>query len=191
MRVIYKIAKSELGTLFYSPIAWLILVIFVFQVFGSFVNILEYSVNAKTLDQVQGYQSYMLFVIGGFAPYTTIQTTLYLYIPLLTMGLMSREYSSGSIKLLFSSPISSFQIIFGKYLSMLIYGFIMMGSVLILVIVAYFSIKDFDLSLVLSGWLGLYFDVDFLSDCGCFGNANADQFLKFYRQPVAAHRGGS
>ena len=156
MRAIYKIAKSELGTLFYSPIAWLILVIFVFQVFGSFVNLLEYSVNAKTLDQVQGYQSYMLFVIGGFAPYTTIQTTLYLYIPLLTMGLMSREYSSGSIKLLFSSPISSFQIILGKYLSMLIYGFIMMGSVLILVIVAYFSIKDFDLSLVLSGWLGLY-----------------------------------
>ena len=95
MRVIYKIAKSELGTLFYSPIAWLILVIFVFQVFGSFANLLEYTVNAKTLGQMQGYQSYMLFVIGGFAPYTTIQSTLYLYIPLLTMGLMSREYKGG------------------------------------------------------------------------------------------------
>ena len=54
MRVIYKIAKSELGTLFYSPIAWLILVIFVFQVFGSFANLLEYTVNAKTLGQMQG-----------------------------------------------------------------------------------------------------------------------------------------
>ena len=156
MRAIYKIAKSELGTLFYSPIAWLILVIFVFQIFSCFANLVEYSVNMKTLDQVQGYQSYMLFVIGGFAPYMTIQSTLYLYIPLLTMGLMSREYSSGSIKLLFSSPISSLQIILGKYLSMLIYGLIMMGSVLVLVIVGYFSIKDFDLSLVLSGWLGLY-----------------------------------
>lgn len=156
MRAIYKIAKSELGTLFYSPIAWLILVIFVFQIFSCFANLLEYSVNMKTLDQVQGYQSYMLFVIGGFAPYMTIQSTLYLYIPLLTMGLMSREYSSSSIKLLFSSPISSLQIILGKYLSMLIYGLIMMGSVLVLVIVGYFSIKDFDLSLVLSGWLGLY-----------------------------------
>ena len=156
MRAIYKIAKSELGTLFYSPIAWLILVIFVFQIFSCFANLLEYSVNMKTLDQVQGYQSYMLFVIGGFAPYMTIQSTLYLYIPLLTMGLMSREYSSGSIKLLFSSPISSLQIILGKYLSMLIYGLIMMGSVLVLVSVGYFSIKDFDLSLVLSGWLGLY-----------------------------------
>ena len=69
---------------------------------------------------------------------------------------MSREYSSGSIKLLFSSPISSLQIILGKYFSMLIYGLIMMGSVLVLVVVAFFSIKDFDLSLVLSGWLGLY-----------------------------------
>ena len=156
MRAIYKIAKSELGTLFYSPIAWLILVIFVFQIFSCFANLLEYSVNMKTLDQIQGYQSYMLLVIGGFAPYMTIQSTLYLYIPLLTMGLMSREYSSGSIKLLFSSPISSLQIILGKYLSMLIYGLIMMGSVLVLVIVGYFSIKDFDLSLVLSGWLGLY-----------------------------------
>lgn len=53
MRVIYKIAKSELGTLFYSPIAWLILVIFVFQVFGSFANLLEYTVNAKTLGQMR------------------------------------------------------------------------------------------------------------------------------------------
>ena len=35
-----------------------------------------------------------------------IQETIYLYIPLLTMNLMSREYSSGSIKLLYSSPVS-------------------------------------------------------------------------------------
>ena len=41
MRAIYKIAKSELGTLFYSPIAWLILVIFVFQVFGHNVFMLH------------------------------------------------------------------------------------------------------------------------------------------------------
>ena len=31
MKVIYKIAKSELSMLFYSPVAWLILVIFTFQ----------------------------------------------------------------------------------------------------------------------------------------------------------------
>ena len=31
MKVIFKIAKSELNMLFYSPVAWLILVIFTFQ----------------------------------------------------------------------------------------------------------------------------------------------------------------
>ena len=33
--------------------------------------------------------------------YDVILETIYLYIPLLTMNLMSREYSSGSIKLLY------------------------------------------------------------------------------------------
>lgn len=31
MRIIFKIAKTELRDLFYSPIAWLILIIFTFQ----------------------------------------------------------------------------------------------------------------------------------------------------------------
>lgn len=51
MRVIYKIAKSELGTLFYSPIAWLILVIFVFQVFGSFRTYWNIPLTRKLLDK--------------------------------------------------------------------------------------------------------------------------------------------
>ena len=38
---------------------------------------------------------------------------------------MSREYSSGSIKLLFSSPVTDSQIIFGKYLSVLIYNLVL------------------------------------------------------------------
>ena len=45
MRMIYKIARTELQTLFYSPVAWLIIVIFTFQaamafsvVFSNFVR---------------------------------------------------------------------------------------------------------------------------------------------------------
>ena len=56
-----------------------------------------------------------------------VQQYLYLYIPLLTMGLMSREFSSGSIKLLYSSPITSTQIVLGKFLSMMFYGLIMLA----------------------------------------------------------------
>lgn len=62
------------------------------------------------------------FVLGLKGIYEVIQETIYLYIPLLTMNLMSREYSSGSIKLLYSSPVNSIQIITGKFVSMVVFA---------------------------------------------------------------------
>lgn len=47
MKTIYKIAKSELNMLFCSPIAWLILVIFIFQVSMDYANILTEELKAK------------------------------------------------------------------------------------------------------------------------------------------------
>lgn len=156
IRAVNKIAKSELATLFYSPIAWLILIIFTYQAYSGYISILGYLVDAKVLERIEGWQTFTLFVRGGFAPFPTIQATLYLYIPLLTMGLMSREYSSGSIKLLFSSPVSSAQIIFGKFLAIVIYGAVLVGLLLVLVLAAAFIIKDMDWPLALSGVLGLF-----------------------------------
>lgn len=41
MRTIYYIAKTELQTLFYSPIAWMIIIIFVFQAGMNFSDFLQ------------------------------------------------------------------------------------------------------------------------------------------------------
>ena len=41
MRKIYRIARTELQTLFYSPIAWLILIVFTFQPCMVFVQEME------------------------------------------------------------------------------------------------------------------------------------------------------
>ena len=41
MRAIYKIAKTELQMLFYSPIAWLLLLCFVFQTVFFYTGMLE------------------------------------------------------------------------------------------------------------------------------------------------------
>ena len=81
---------------------------------------------------------------------------MFLYIPLLTMGLMSREFGSGSIRLLYSSPVTNVQIILGKFLSMMIYGLVLVGIMLIFTLFGAFTIKDFDLPLVLTGLLGVY-----------------------------------
>ena len=81
---------------------------------------------------------------------------LYLYIPLLTMGLMSREYSSGSIKLLFSSPVTDSQIIFGKYLSVLIYNLVLILPLLVVGVFCGITITNADLGLLFTGILGIY-----------------------------------
>lgn len=69
-------------------------------------------------------------LLGGmFGLYNTVQQYLYLYMPLLTMGLMSREFSSGSIKLLYSSPVTSSQIVMGKFLAMITHQVGVVGNV--------------------------------------------------------------
>lgn len=169
MRTIYQIAKSELRSLFCSPIAWLILVIFVIQVCGGFIWLWDWMVNYKEAGRdLQTMITRSVFLIGGRAPFETVQSTLYLYIPLLTMGLMSREYSSGSIKLLYSSPISSTQIILGKFLSMMIYGVVLMFILVILMFFSLAYVKNLDYPMVLTGILGLYLLMCAYSAIGLF-----------------------
>ena len=49
MRKIYRIARTELQTLFYSPIAWLILIVFTFQTCMVFVQEMEGYVRSQAL----------------------------------------------------------------------------------------------------------------------------------------------
>ena len=157
MRTIYHIAKAELQVLFYSPIAWLMLILFTFQVgldFGG--NILNI---ADSQDFPGGRVSNITAMIfsaprEGFFPY--ILGYLYLYIPLLTMGLISREYTSGSIKMLYSSPVSNGQIVLGKFLAMMIFLLVLLGVLFLFVLISFFLIENMDVWAVLTGILGLY-----------------------------------
>lgn len=156
MKQIIRIARTELQLLFYSPIAWLILIVFTIQaslvftgVLGGFVNFKEmgYNLNGVTLnlytDPRQGFYARLL----GY---------LYFYIPLLTMGMMSRELSSGSIKLLYSSPISDAQIIFGKFMSIATYALLMTGIVFLFTLYGAFVVDQFDFPATLTGLLGIF-----------------------------------
>jgi ABC-2 type transport system permease protein len=158
MKKACTIALTELQTLFYSPVAWLILIVFAFQSAMTYTNLLDTYTWAQGLGG--GYDNYTFRVFawqqGPQGLFTAVQNYLYLYIPLLTMGLMSRELSSGSIKLLYSSPVSNAQVIFGKYLSMMAYGLVLIAILFVFVVCGSFSIAAFDFPLALSGLLGLY-----------------------------------
>lgn len=155
MKTIFKIARTELQKLFYSPVAWLILVIFAFQVAIGFTAIYEQMVRSQSLGWRLGAVTNRTFG-GMYGMFTNVQNYLYLYIPLLTMGVMSREYGNGGIKLLYSSPLTNYQIILGKYLSLMIFGLALMAILGVFSAYAIFTIEKVDLPLILCGMLGLY-----------------------------------
>lgn len=155
MRKILKIAKLELSILFYSPVAWLVLAIFMIQCGLSFLDNLQ---NINTSLGL-GYQTNPITgtLFGGdYGLFTVIQSNLYLYLPILTMGLMSRETSSGSIKLLLSSPVKLSEIILGKYLAIIGYGLMLIVILAIFGTIGAFSIPEADTGRILSGLFGLY-----------------------------------
>ncbi|KIO43985.1 MULTISPECIES: Gldg family protein [Sanguibacteroides] len=157
MRKVLKIAGNELGALFYSPVAWFILVIFTIQTGLTYMDLFKSCVTSQFLNDAPGEGSLtgvILVSLSGL--FIVVQQYLYLYIPLLTMSLMSREYSSGSIKLLYSSPVTATQIITGKFLSMMFYGLLLVGILFVYILFSCLTIPHFDLSMAFSGLLGLY-----------------------------------
>ena len=167
MKKIFQIARLELSILFFSPIAWLILIIFIVQCGITFTDLL----GAREAQQELGYnlQGLTVNLFGGTQGFfASVQNNLYLYIPLLTMGLMSRELSSGSIKLLFSSPVTNGQIILGKFFSMMLYGFLLVLVLLTVVLFASFSLENLDYGFLLGGIFGLYLLICAYSAIGLF-----------------------
>ena len=150
MRMIFRIARKELELLFYSPIAWFLLLLFALQTGLAFTEgLLRFVEPGKCRPGISMY----VFVRHVWG---VVQGYLYYYIPLLTMGVVSRELSTGSIKLLYSSPVKNRDIVFGKYLGMISYAGAMFLVLLVYIVVAGCLVKDFEWSAVLVGWFGLF-----------------------------------
>lgn len=132
MKKIVQIARLELSLLFYSPIAWLLILVFFVQMVFSFIPGLA---NMQHLQQFIGDSVFLtdrLFTTSTGTTHGilfTILKNLYLYTPLITMGLISREISSGSIKLLYSSPVKLSEIVYGKFAAMLVYNLIIVAAI--------------------------------------------------------------
>lgn len=158
-RITTRIAKTELSALFGSPIAWFILIVFSVLTSVSFMNLFSSQLNFAQLypDFRQG-QTMALF-LGNFGFFSKIVNNLYIYVPLLTMGLISREVSSGSIKLAYSSPVTSFQLVMGKFMAALVMGLCLMAVPAVAVAGGAIFIEHFDILPVLVAMCGLYLQI--------------------------------
>ncbi len=138
MRVILNIARAELRYFFFSPIAWFILILFMMSSAGIVMgNLVDTAVQQDALLELQGkaYEGFLNTPLTRMVIGKGIDMVLmifFLFIPLLTMGVINREYAAGTIKLLHSSPVSTRQIVLGKFLG--VYSFVCMMIVLFIAV---------------------------------------------------------
>lgn len=156
MKTIFNIAKNELRQLFYSPIAWILIAIFYVQAGVAFSEVISMLLRYRSLGFGLGAVTSQIFMDAWSGIYPSVQGWLFLYVPLLTMGIISREKASGTDKLLLSSPVSEYQVVYGKFLAMAVCGLAMMSCLIIFIILCSVTVKAIDIGPVLSGFLGLY-----------------------------------
>lgn len=157
--MILKIAKAELRTLFYSPIAWLIIIAFYVLCGYQFVNpLVDFArVQEANIKHNPNYLFGKAISVAIFVKsIQNVLENLYLFIPLLTMGVINREASSGSLKLLYSSPIRTRDIVLGKYIGLMVFNLILVLIVLLLFTTGCFTIVNAEFSWYLSIVLAIF-----------------------------------
>ncbi|HWV65366.1 Gldg family protein [Chitinophaga sp.] len=176
MKIIFKITRTELRNLFYSPVAWFLIIVFLIQcaIFYTYSMVpmakwqdIMMSNNPKFKPGGPSLTA-IIFLSPGNGIIGNVLQNLYLFVPLLTMGLISREINNGSIKLLYSSPIKIRHIVLGKYLAIMIYNLLLVGIVGIFMVSAAFNIVAVDYGLLLSAALGFYLLVCAYTAIGLF-----------------------
>lgn len=164
MRTIFQIAKNELRNLFYSPIAWFLLIIFLvmcaYFYTGTTYTWAKLAHLVYTNDPLWVYRATESTTRSIYMDrdgiLVNVLQSIYLFVPLLTMSIINREISGGTIKLLYSSPVKLSRIILGKYLALMIYNLLLVLIVSIFIVSGFFDIKSLDYGPLLSTLLGFY-----------------------------------
>ena len=170
--MIASIAKREFLSLFYSPLAWVLLaviqVILAWSFFSSidvFFNIQADLTTIKNAPGVTDLVASPLFEVSSIV--------LLMITPLLTMRLISEEKRNKTISLLLSAPVSITEIVLGKYL-----GFILFITIIItLITLMPLSLSmgtELDYSKLFSGALGLFLMLSAFGAAGLFMSSLTD-----------------
>jgi ABC-2 type transport system permease protein len=160
MRGVTAVFNKEFKSFFYSPVAYVIIALFTLITGISFYNLLSDFINASLMDQMyaQQYQQAPRILNMNFQVivptfFNVVLISLFT-LPLVTMRLYSEEKRSGTVELLYTTPITPVQIIAGKFLAGLaFYGVLLLPTVFFQSIL--FSYGDPAFWPVVSAYIGL------------------------------------
>jgi ABC-2 type transport system permease protein len=156
MKPVYTILKRELKSYFASPIAYVVLLVFLILSGIFFFLYLQGFVESQFDPRFQFFKERINLNDFVVRPYFgTVSIILLLMMPLITMRLIAEERRNFTAELLFTSPVRVFHIILGKFLASFCFFVVMVliSAVYVIVLMAY---GNPDLGPLLSGYLGLF-----------------------------------
>jgi len=172
MKIIFKIARAELRYLFFSPIAWFVIFLFYVSMAIAYTGGLgNYAMYQEVmLDMNESWPGFDKGIGNVLAAMVTgiMMKYLYLFIPLLTMGIINREISNGTIKLLYSSPVSTRHIVFGKFLGLMFFNLLLLLIFAIILTSLQLNTQHAEYAWYLSIMLGVFLLMGAYSAIGLF-----------------------
>lgn len=171
MRHVGIIAGRELRSLFSTPTAWVLLA--VYMVFAGYIFLLGLGFFLQQIEQIQAYQAFHLlerFNLNQAVIAPSLGTFAILYVltvPLLTMRAFAEERANGTAELLLTCPLTTWEIVIGKYLAVTaVVGLLVLASAIYPGMLFWYG--DPELFQTLAGLLGLFGLGAGLAAMGCF-----------------------
>ncbi len=162
MKNVLAIYEKEMKSYFVSPIAYVVLTVFLVISGYFFYNILSIFIERSMFAMMQSSQ------YGGPPPsidvpalvtrnfFGVTSTVILFMLPMITMAVFADEKRRGTMELLMTSPITNLQVVLGKFLASLSFFVVMLiPTMLYMGLVVAYSTPRMPLGPLLSGYLGL------------------------------------
>lgn len=153
MNSILTIFKKELKSYFYSPVAYIVMVVFLIITGWFFTSTL-----------------FVAGVISMRNVFDIIPFILLFFIPAISMRTFSEEKKSGTIELLLTKPVTDFNIVLGKFFSTLVLATLTFVPTLIYVISLKF-LGPLDIGTIISAYIGLVLMAGLYISVGIFASS--------------------
>ena len=161
MRSLYAIYRKEMGHYFVSPVAYVVVGVFLILsafFFNSMLTILVRESFSREMQAMRfGMPAEFDVPSQVMRNFFGLLASLILFItPILTMGVYAEERKRGTMELLMTSPVTDFQIVLGKFLASLTLFVIMLLPTASYVVFMYFRSDPMPpWRILLAGYLGV------------------------------------
>lgn len=166
------IFKKELRAIFASPVAYVVMAVFLalsgYFFWGFLARFTFYSLQASMNPALGGGLNVMEFVLGPL--FHNMSIVMLLMMPLFTMRLFAEERKSGTIELLLTYPVRDGAILLGKFLAVVVLLLCMLGLTVTypLLLLAFTTPEPLP---ILAGYLGLLLVGTAFLSLGLFASA--------------------